>query len=271
MQIGASQPIVARKTHSAAQFVYVVDRACVCLQVYPAQVADPTPIRTVGLGGVGGVVTDRAGNVYVAELDASVVEEFSSGAVTKLATISNRVHEPVGIAIDSQDRLYVTSSATASTGAAVLEFARGSHRPMKSVALVKNFAGFGIALDAHDRLFVDEWSGPGSYIQEYVGGNWTGKTYLEAADPTGIAFDAAGDLVVGQVDTLIAYSDREIVSRHYYGSGEVIRLLTRGSDGLLYVPFDAGSQSSVLAAANTPSSYRITRGLTAPFAATSGL
>ena len=95
-----------------SKYIYVADRTREKLLVYPAYVADPKPIRTLGRADgvveIGGIAVDDSGNLYVANGAGADVLEFSSGAKSFVKKYTDGLNHPVNLTFAKQT-LYVVN------------------------------------------------------------------------------------------------------------------------------------------------------------------
>ena len=129
---GGSQAPAAKRS----KFIYVADRAKQELLVYPAHQSNPKPIRILGAAqgivNVGGVATDRSGNVYIANGSGGNVLEFSVGGISFLKAYTGQLNHPVNVAVDDGGTVYVVNQDARYPGgatSAIVEFPHGKTYP----------------------------------------------------------------------------------------------------------------------------------------------
>jgi len=256
-------------TASTQKYIYVGDAKNQQLLVYPENIPNPSPIRTIPLGDVPqGVAVDGNGRVFVALLNTSTIDVFSHGATSLVRTITNGIYKPEGLAVDERNWLYVASHCeTSCQSGYVAEFKPDADTATTQINAPPKFAIEGVA--AHNGVvFIDMYESVGGFAQEYVGGQPTGAPIALAAC-SGVALDNAGNLYAANAATLSIYAPPgyKPIKETYYGAGASIRFIGRGNDGAIYVPFGGTSPSVVILPAGSQSPYVITAGLanTAPF------
>lgn len=96
-----------------SKYIYVADRTREKLLVYPAYVADPKPIRTLGAAqgivDIGGIAVDNAGNLYVANGAGADVLEFAPGATSLVKKYTEGLSHPINVTF-SKGTLYVVNT-----------------------------------------------------------------------------------------------------------------------------------------------------------------
>jgi sugar lactone lactonase YvrE len=202
---------------------------------------NPTPAVTLSAnaGSVafpGGLAFDAAGNLWVANEDDSSVVEFaasqltSSGSPVPAVTISasaGSLKLPAGLAFDASGNLWVANII----GNTVVEFTPGqlaaSGAPKPAITLSANGASLGTprapAFDASGNLWV--LNVDSNTVSEFTRSQLTTTgspvpaVMLTSAGgslegPTGLAFDASGDLWItnGDGDTIVEFTGGQLVS-----------------------------------------------------------
>jgi DNA-binding beta-propeller fold protein YncE len=182
----------------------------VCLRV--ANAADPSPPRrtaVVALTNPRGLAVDRAGNLYVGDVDTGAVEEISpSGAVAAIGgTGPSPIKDPIGMAAGESGAIYVADA----DGNAVFRIPAGG--AAVSVGRAAADASFstpaGVAADAAGNLFVANNGNncilkltPEGGLSVFAGKPGAAGTADGAGSaarfstPRGIAIDRAGNLYV---------------------------------------------------------------------------
>ncbi len=113
---------------------------------------NPSPIATI-TEPTGGcpydMALDKKKTLYLADSCLSQVEEYSKGSTTLKTTITDGISFPLGVAIDKNNTLYV------STGTDIQEYANGSTSPTKTITGMSE--PFGISLDSSGNLYIPDF------------------------------------------------------------------------------------------------------------------
>ena len=165
----------------------------------------------VALGNPRAVAVDRAGNLYVGDVDAGTVQKITpAGAVTILVPGNSSIKDPIGLAMGRDGAVYVADA----DGGAVLKVAPdGGVAPLGKLATGSSPANFStptsVAVDAAGNAFVTN-NGDNTILKISPGGAasvFAGKADASGsadgagdvarfATPRGIAIDPAGNLYV---------------------------------------------------------------------------
>lgn len=254
---------------STQKYIYVGNGKTKQLLVYPAGVPNPSPIRTVTLGGSPqGVAVDGNGNVFVALLETSTIDVFSRGAGALVRTISNDIYKPAGVAVDEHNVLYVASHCESGCGAGyVAEFKPGSDIASTRINAPATYGIEGVAA-RNGILFMDIYNQPGGYAAKYVRGQLT-EPMIGLAACAGLALDNSANLFAANAATLSIYMAPSYTAHKdiYQGSGAQIHFIGRGGDGTVYVPITGPLHSVVVYPPGSQPSYSITAGLSDPMGA----
>jgi serine/threonine-protein kinase len=191
-----------------------------------------TVLPFTGLTGPEGVAVDRAGNVYVSNVENDRVMKLTAGSTMQSVLPFIGLKEPYGLAVDNDGNVYVGDTdndrvvklAPNSTNQTVLPFT-GLKRPE------------GLAVDASRSVYVVD-TGNDRVVKLAAGS--TSQTVLSFSDlerPKGVAVDASGSVYVA--DT---------------GNNRVVKLAP-GSSSQTVLPFTGLKDPSGLATDSSNSLY----------------
>ncbi|NBV21440.1 MAG: hypothetical protein EBS05_05890 [Proteobacteria bacterium] len=162
--------------------------------------AATTPSTTLtGLNGPYALAFDGAGNLYVANINASTVSKFVPGATTPSATLTG-LNGPAGLAIDGAGNIYVANYQ----GTTVSKFAPGA--TTASATLTGLDLPYALVFDGAGNLYVA--NNNASTVSKFAPGATTASATLTGLEvPDTLAFDGAGNLFVandldGSADTV---------------------------------------------------------------------
>jgi hypothetical protein len=181
--------------------------------LYVANYGDNTITRFApdGVGSVFGqtgsgptsLAFDPVGNLYVANYWANTIEKFTPSGVRSVFADSHLVY-PTGLAVDSTGNIFVANGGDLS----IYKFTPSGQGSLFAVANWYNRPFGGIAIDAHDNLYLgcQATNTPGilKFTPSGAGSIFTSDGNL----PTGLAFDSSGDLYAACYgsDTVVKYS-----------------------------------------------------------------
>jgi hypothetical protein len=202
---GESSTIRHSRPTVTSNYIYVTDRKLGELLVYPAHVANPSPIRTItGFNVLEGVATDTSGNVYVSDNTSGVaspaVIEYNSGATSIVHIFSAGLHHPIDVATGPGGDVYITDDNGPTSR--IYEYAPTGGSPIASSATFSGPQPRGIAVDSGGDVFVDTTGIADVYppisqyclaynkVFEYSGGLTATPQHIDGVEqPWGLALD----------------------------------------------------------------------------------
>lgn len=154
---------------------------------------NPAPLASIAVskGCPYGVVADKSGTIYVADnCSGNDVEEFSKGSTTLKTSITSGISNPLGLAMDKSQNLYVSNYP-----AAITVYAYGTTTPKETITGGGLADPFGLALDASGNLYIADFGA--LKVFEVKAGTTTvtdlGLTGL--SEPLGVAVDQTQNLL----------------------------------------------------------------------------
>jgi hypothetical protein len=173
--------------------VYVADGASKSLLRYTGGVATTV---TSGFTSPAGVAVDGAGNVFVADSGANTIEEVPAVAPSIPFTLASGLGNPHGLATDAAGDLYVADTGNNR----VLLFRAGS---ADGAYTVEGFTGLNapqdVAVDLNGNVYVVDSTHVVKLTPAGV------QTTVATAGGSGVAVDAAGNVLVTMGTTLVEY------------------------------------------------------------------
>ncbi len=185
-----------------------------------------------------GVAVDSKGSVYIADYDNHVIRKVTSGTISTIAGIGGRngysgdggpatgamLYSPAAVAVDSQGNVYIADynncrirEVSAVTGIISTVAGNGGCTFSGDGIAVENSIGYpqGIAVDANGNFFIGDyfqrvrWVNPAGFMTTIAGngnGGYTGDGVLattsELYEPTGIALDSSGNILISDYNNL---------------------------------------------------------------------
>lgn len=130
------------------------------------------------IGGPEGLAVDAQHNLYVVNDAYSEVQIYAPPYNAGFTVLSNAGIRPVGVAVDRNGDVAVTSTGSATSGiGGVAFYAKGSTTPTNVIAANSKFAGdFYCAFDAKGNLYLDSRNGSGPFEAGEVVGGINGKS-----------------------------------------------------------------------------------------------
>jgi sugar lactone lactonase YvrE len=254
LQIGGlGTPSAAAATAPVTPTIWVVNQDASTLQSFPLSASgNATPGVTISSDGSGSLnnpfgteAFDASGNLWIANLDAGTLVEYtpsqlaSSGAPTPAITISSdgsSLSEPGSVAFDRSGDLWALNENGALEEFTPSQLASsGDPTPVVSISGLQD--PYGLAFDGSGDLWVSDIEA--NTVVEYTpsqlaasGAPTPAVTISNNAgsidEPSGVAFDAAGDLWVTNTDnsTLVEFTPSQLAS-----SGDPTPAVTISTDG----------------------------------------
>lgn len=189
---------VARSYHSRAaspnyetrsSLVFEGDQSELAINIYqlknvPINAAPIASIH-VAAGCPYDMVGDQKGTLYVADnCGGNDVEEYPKGSTTESVAITNGISNPLGVAMDSSQTLYVSNYP-----ASITEYPYGSTSPSVTITGQGLTDPFGLAVDGSGNLYIADF---GALQVFEVKAGTTTVTPLNLSDltePLGVAID----------------------------------------------------------------------------------
>jgi DNA-binding beta-propeller fold protein YncE len=127
---------------------------------------------------------DKKGTLFPADSCLSQVEEYAKGSTTLSGTITNGISDPLGVAIDKKQTLYVSGSP-----ATIQEYAKGSTSPTKTITGGGMSEPFGLALDKSGNLYIADFGAAAVFELPAGGSSVTNLGLQDLTEPLGTAVD----------------------------------------------------------------------------------
>jgi hypothetical protein len=134
--------------------LYVANEAANTVTVYPLGATTPSETYSTGLSQPVSVAVGSDGTVYVAEFAPGAVVEYDPGSTTPARTLT--LPYPEGVALDSNNNLYVSYNDPNAELGEVQEFAPKSTTGT-NLGISVEFSG-DVKLDRHDNLILEDQS-----------------------------------------------------------------------------------------------------------------
>jgi sugar lactone lactonase YvrE len=227
--------------------------------VYSANIHRPNPpvLRTItaGLTRAFGVAVDAAGDFFVvnSQNGGSSVAEYKVGARSPFLTIRQGLDAATAVTVDAKGTLYVNSATHTATRDAIVVYAAGATRPLKTITLpVKTYqviAG-GLAFDTQGNLVVAvtllHARGHVNTLlfQIAPGAGRAEQLRLNGVPGAAIAIDGSGNLYAAGAMSLAVFAPGDSNPSRILTLAGTPTLLTVASDGTLYVPEQVGQNNS---------------------------
>ncbi|MBV8726135.1 MAG: hypothetical protein JO350_12460 [Candidatus Eremiobacteraeota bacterium] len=181
------------------KLVYVSDQNVNAVEIYKANVNNPTPIGQItGVSTPDGLGMDKRGNLYVSNAGGTTVTVYKPGHTSPFRTYSPG-QNPVNVIVGSDDRVYIALGLEGCI--CIVEYPPHSTTSDLTIQLGSTHGSpMDLALDTSNNLYVTLTNGT---VYEFAPGQTTGTNLGLAGltNPRGIGFDRKGEIVVAN-DTL---------------------------------------------------------------------
>jgi len=188
----------------ASQLVYVSNLGAGAIEVFSQHGKDQQPIATItdGILGPGGLTTDRAGNLYVADEGKIngqwTVQVYAPGQTAPTKSYSTDLSSPTDTVVAKDGTIYIANFNGFSNGW-VAVYPQGNVSEEYRLSDFNAGAPLSVALDSKQNLYVMYDITNGSAVNEYTPGAKTGTNLnLAFSSGGGIQVDPAGNILVAQ-------------------------------------------------------------------------
>jgi sugar lactone lactonase YvrE len=157
--------------------------------------SNPAPYASIHVshGCPYGIVADKSGTIYVADnCGGNDVELYAKGSTTLKSAITTGISNPLGLAMDSSQTLYVSNYP-----ASITEYKYGTTTPYQTITGGGMTDPFGLALDSSQNLYIADFIA--AKVFEVKAGTTTviDLGLSDLTEPLGVAVDQSnGDLWV---------------------------------------------------------------------------
>jgi hypothetical protein len=153
-----------------------------------------------------GIAVDKAGNLYVANVDAKNVQEFAPGSSTPTCTYDAGLVDPINVTTDTKGDVFVVDFNDFNSPGFVDEFKQCTDKVTTQYSVVSGPEG--AVVDSKGDLFVSFFnSNFAGAFEEFVKGKTPGKVLsATVGSPGGLTIDKNGDLIAddqtGSIDVI---------------------------------------------------------------------
>lgn len=197
--------------------VFEGDQALAAVNIYKTRALpnNPTPYATihVAAGCPYGLVADTSGKIYVADnCGGNDVEEYPKGSTTESIAITSGISNPLGLAMDSSQTLYVSNYP-----ASITEYLYGTTTPSKTITGGGLTDPFGLAVDSSGNLYIADFGASAVFEVKAGTTTVTNLGLKDLTEPLGVAIDlSSGDLWVtdGQGEKVNVYPPGSTTPSH---------------------------------------------------------
>lgn len=219
----------ANRPDALKPLLYVGDNANNQISVFHVnKIKNPQPFEVIkqGLSGPQGMTTDKAGNLYVANLYGNNVTIYAHGATLPKATLSYGLSSPTDVHVDSSGNVYVSNAPGLGAPSFIEEFPAGQTMPSylwRTPQANQDISGFALLNPAQP----GQTSIYAAYYTLNASGFATGGVFScypgnTTCVNTGFSFGQTGGLVVAESPGLAQPFDWLIVDQYVPGFDNVV-------------------------------------------------
>jgi hypothetical protein len=153
---------------------------------------NPEPIATISEPPTGcpyDMAVNKTKTLFLADSCLNQVEEYPKGSTSLGTTITDGLSNPLGVAIDKQQTLYVSTSSE------IQEYADGSTSPTKTISGGGLSDPFGLSLDGSGNLYIADFGASAVFELPAGGSSVTNLGLTDLTEPLGTAVDQKAGLL----------------------------------------------------------------------------
>jgi sugar lactone lactonase YvrE len=189
------RPQSQTKYPTGASLVFESDQLQAAVNIYQTKKlpGNPSPIATISVqkGCPYGLASDSGGTLYVADnCGGSDVELYPKGSTKMSTSITNGISNPLGLAIDKTDTLYVSNYP-----ASITEYPKGASSPSKTITGGGLTNPFGLAIDSRGNLYIADFGADAIFEVKAGSSTVTNLNLQGIGSPTGLAIDQKKDVL----------------------------------------------------------------------------
>jgi DNA-binding beta-propeller fold protein YncE len=217
----ASHHAVMQSVHptysTKKSLVFEGDQDLAAVNVYQTKKlgSNPAPYASikVSVGCPYGLVADKSGTIYVADnCGGSDVELYAKGSTTLKSKITTGISNPLGLAMDSSQTLYVSNYP-----ASITEYKYATTTPYQTITGGGLTDPFGLAVDSSQNLYIADFGAAKVFEVKAGTTTVTDLGLSDLTEPIGVAIDKSnGDLWVtdGSGDKVNVYAAGSTTPSH---------------------------------------------------------